>query len=319
MKPISGCWFEFRHHSAAEGRLYNAHLRKLNEAQWRAMIQDMHAVGMDTLVLTCSALCYPDERESYAPVDVFPQPADMGCPNAMDVMMDETERLGMQVYLSCGFYGIWTDPVSNMKSEEVTRRAFTACETMFDRYAGKKSFTGWYLPDETEAGPYFSDVFIDYANRYARFLRTLDAKKPVLAAPYGTNKIAPDDAFVRQLERLELDAIAWQDEVGVQKSTEEQTGAYYEGLARAFRKAGRSALWADIELFNFDGKVYQSALIPAPMERIAKQIAAVSPHVEKILAYAYPGLMARPGSIASDGRPEPEKLYADYRDFWQKL
>ena len=319
MKRITGSWIEFRHHSAAEGRLYNPFLRSMTEAQWRAMLQDMHALGMDTAPMTCSSLAYDVEQESYAPVDVFPQPKDMGCPNAMDVVMDEAEKLGMKIFLSAGFYGNWIYAEKNMQSREVEKRSFKACETMYARYSGKRSFAGWYLPDETEAGPYFSEIFVDYVGRYTRFFRALDPKRHILAAPYGTNKIVPDDRFVKQLEGLDLDYIAWQDEVGVHKSTADQTGDYYAGLSKAFQKAGRSALWADIELFDFDGQVYRSALIPTTMERLSRQIEAVAPHVEKLLSYAYPGLMARPGSIASDGRKEPEKLYADYLAYTREM
>lgn len=318
MKPISGAWFEFRHHSAWEGVHYNPVLLNYSAEQWEAMLRDMHAIGMDTAVLTFSSLVTDDEMESYAPVDVFP-PAKLRCPNAMDVLMQTAETLGMAVYLSAGFYGLWTDPEGNMRSREVESRAFRACETMYARYQDFKSFRGWYLPDETEAGPYFSPVFLDYVARYARFFRALDKTKPILIAPYGTNHIVPDDMFVRQLEQLDVDAIAYQDEVGVRKSTADQTGGYYAGLKKAHDRAGRSALWADIEMFEFAGETYKSALIPARMERIKKQIAAVSPHVDKILCYAYPGLLARPGSIAGYGDPTAETLYADYQQFLTEL
>ena len=282
------------------------------------MISDMAELGMDTLVLTCSSLAYADSAESYAPVTVFPQ-SDMVCPNAMDILMEEAARLHLSVYLSVGFYGNWVDPVGNMRSAEVEERAKTAAQTLYAAYASNPAFAGWYLPDETEAGPYFRPVFLDYVNRYSRFFRALDPGKPILIAPYGTNKISADDTFVRQLEEMDVDYVAYQDEVGVQKSTSDQTGEYYAALRRAHDKAGKSRLWADIEMFDFEGRVYGSALIPAKIERIEKQIAAVSPYVEKILCYAYPGLLSRPGSIARCGTPETETLYMGYSALRDKL
>ena len=311
MKPITGAWFEFKHHNLFEGQPYNDALRSFTAEQWAAMIRDARAMGMDTLVLTCSSLVYREERESYAPVDVFP-PAAMACENPMDVLMDTAEEEGMGVFLSAGFYGFWEDSEGNMKSREVEKRAFRACEEIYARYADRVSFRGWYLPDETEAGPYFSPVFLDYVARYAAFFRHLDAAKPLLIAPYGTNKIVPDDTFVRQLADMDVDYIAYQDEVGVQKSRPEDTATYYQGLCNAHGRAGRSKLWADIEMFDFTGQVYRSALVPAPMERIAKQIASVSPYVDKILCYAFPGLLSRPGSPACYPGGGQDKLYADY-------
>ena len=66
MKPITGAWFEFKHHNLAEGQLYNDALRSFTAEQWAAMIRDMRAMGMDTLVLTCSSLVY---REMHTALD----------------------------------------------------------------------------------------------------------------------------------------------------------------------------------------------------------------------------------------------------------
>lgn len=312
IKPIEGAWIEFRHHSAMEGKYYNPALRKFTREQWQTMIRDMHRLGMDTAVLTCTSLVYEDEAESFAPVDLFPNPEDLGCPDALDAVMEELEKLGMHIFLALGFYGLWTDPEGNMTNPEVDQRAFRAADILYARYRGYRCFEGWYLPDETEAGPYFKELFIDYVNRYAKKLRALDPSKKILIAPYGTNKISTDEVFVDQLRRLDCDYVAYQDEVGVRKSKETETAEYYRRLREAHDRAGRSRLWADIEMFDFEGKAYGSALVPARIERIEKQIASVSPWVEKVLCYAYPGLLSRPGSVTNYGTDEPSRLYAEY-------
>ena len=143
----------------------------------------------------------------------------------------------------------------------------------------------------------------------------MDATRKILIAPYGTNKIRTDETFVDQLRRLDCDFVAYQDEVGVQKSTETQTRTYYQRLKEAHDRAGRSRLWADVEMFAFEGEVYRSALVPAPISRIEEQIRSVSPSVEKIICYAYPGLLARPGSIATYAGSEPARLYEEYECF----
>jgi len=312
MKPIEGAWIEFRHHSATEGAYYNPELRRFSREQWQAMVRDMRHLGMDTAVLTCTALVTEEEQESYAPVDIFPQPADMACPDALDAVMEELERQEMHIFLALGFYGVWLYPEKNMASPEVDARAFRAAEILYARYRRYRCFEGWYLPDETEAGPYFKELFIDYVNRYAQKLRALDPSKKILIAPYGTNKISADETFVDQLRRLDCDFIAYQDEVGVRKSSPEETGEFYRRLRQAHDRAGRSRLWADIEMFDFDGEAYRSALVPARIARLEKQIASVSPWVEKILCYAFPGLLARPGSLAAYAGSEPARLYAEY-------
>lgn len=319
LKPIEGAWIEFRHHSSVEGTPYNPDLFRFTWEQWQTMIRDMHRIGLDTAVLTFTSLVTEDEQLSYAPVDVFPPPAGMACPDALDAVMEEMEKLGMHIFLALGFYGLWLDPEGNMANREVDERAFRAAHTLYARYRDYACFEGWYLPDETEAGPYFKELFIDYVNRYARELRAIDSGKKILVAPYGTNKIRPDDTFVDQLRRLDCDYIAYQDEVGVRKSTAEQTAEYFRGLKEAHDRAGRAKLWADLEMFEFAGDAYRSALIPAAMERIERQIASAAPYVDKLLCYAYPGLLYRPGSAAAYGGSEPARLYGEYESWRKKL
>ena len=108
---------------------------------------------------------------------------------------------------------------------------------------------------------------------------------------------------------MDVDIVAYQDEVGVRKSTPEQIGAYYKALRAAHDAAGRSALWADMEAFEFEGKVYSSALIPATIERLERQIESIAPYVDEILIYQYQGMFNKPGTIAYCGHPDSVRYY----------
>ena len=109
------------------------------------------------------------------------------------------------------------------------------------------------------------------------------------------------------------------DEIGVRKSLPEATGAYYEALRKAHDKAGRSALWADMEVFEFEGDVYRSALYAAAMERIDRQIKSISPYVDEILIYQYLGMFNKPGTTAFCGHPGSIQLYNDYKAWLDNL
>ena len=152
-----------------------------------------------------------------------------------------------------------------------------------------------------------------FINAYTAHARTLKKGFTNLIAPYGTKDTIPDDKYVKQLESIDIDIIAYQDEVGVQKTTSLETPRFYEGLRKAHDKAGRSALWADMEVFRFEEKVYHSALLPAPIERIEGQLKAISPYVDEVLIYQYMGLMNQPGTTAFCGHPDSVKLYQDYK------
>ena len=139
-------------------------------------------------------------------------------------------------------------------------------------------------------------------------------KAKTLIAPYGTNKAVFDDTFVRQLEDLDVDIIAYQDEVGCLRMTPEQSAVAYEKLRRAHDRVPQRALWADVEVFAWEGPANKqtSPLIPAPFDRVRRQLEAVSPFVDKVLIYQYQGLMNNPTSHSFAGHPESAKLYKDY-------
>ncbi len=312
-KPITGTWFEFWHHNVPEGKYYNEEARKFTEAQWREKFREMKALGMDYVVVTATSLVYEEYAESYFETDIYPAPKGMVCKNPLDVLMDEMQKLDIKVFLSVGWYGVWTDTINNMVSEEVTARAFKAIDQLYAKYKDNSSLYGWYLPDETHAGDYYSDIFIDYVNKYAKYLRQLDKDKKILIAPYGTKDIKADDFFVAQLKQMDCDIIAYQDEIGVRKATPEQTKTFYQNLKWAHDKAQKSALWADMEVFEFEENVYSSALVPADIERIKKQMASIDPYVERILCYTTMGIMSKKDSSCFLGREDAATLYEDYQ------
>lgn len=308
-RPIEGTWFEFQHHNEAEGKYYNEAMHQFTADQWAEKIAELANLGMKYFVLMESALY----DKAYFPTSIYPSDETLGCKKPIENLLTEADRHGIRVFMSAGYYGNWRETHENMTSPEVTKRAFQAMNELYGLFSHHPSFYGWYLPDEEGICQYYSEDFIQYVNAYAAEARRIGGGKKMLIAPYGTNMVAADDRFIRQLERIDADFIAYQDEVGVQKSTVEQTPAYFETLKKLHDKAARSQLWADIELFQFEGKVYHSALLPAPAERVKKQLEAVSPYVETILAYEALGMMNAPGTKAYAGHPDSIRLYEEYR------
>ena len=111
---------------------------------------------------------------------------------------------------------------------------------------------------------------------------------------------------------MDLDYIVYQDEVGVQKTPVYRTEKLYEKLKRVHDEAGRAELWAEVEIFKFEGVVYESALLPASFERVKRQIENVAPYANKIVAYQYLGIMNPEDSLSPAGHPDSVKLYNDY-------
>lgn len=305
-KSIVGSWFEFQHSSTVEGVDWNPSCVRFTASQWKAKIREIAEVGMENLVLMSTALY----DRSFYNSKIFPK-WDLGCDDPLESVLSAADKYGVRFFISNGFYSNWrssiaiADPLTSKKRKQ-------AMEEIAHLYAHHRSFYGWYWPHEASINGHYSEEFIRYVNASSKLARQLTPKTQILIAPYGTRKAIPDDVYVRQLEAIDVDIIAYQDEVGVRKSKVTETSAFYEGLRKAHDRAQRAKIWADIELFEFEGEVYNSALLPSHFSRVQKQIEAVSPWVEKILGYQYQGMMNKPGSEAFAGSPASTKLYSDY-------
>jgi hypothetical protein len=196
-----------------------------------------------------------------------------------------------------------------MKDKAVNSLRIKAMSEVAEKYSHHKSFYGWYFPNETSINGSFRDFFIDYVNSCSAEAKKLTPEGKTLIAPYGTRLVNTDDKFVKQLSQLDVSFIAYQDEVGVNKTKVDESAGFFEKLNKAHEKAGRSVLWADVEFFAFEGETYKSALVPAHWERVIKQLEAVSPFVEKIFIYQYIGIVNKPGTDIFAGHPDSAILY----------
>lgn len=309
-RKIDGTFFEFLHHNIPEGKYWNPALEKFTAENWRQKAREISSVGMEYIVVMATALY----DKCYFKSSVFPF-ADIPCADPIEELLCEADNCGVKVFLGNGFYGDWRKANENITSKAVIDRSFRAMEELTALYGHHKNFYGWYFPDETCIILRYSKDFMKYVNLCSARCHELTPDKKTLIAPYGTNLVWANNKFIRQLTELDVDFIAYQDEVGVKKTKVDRTKRLFEKLRIAHDKAGRSELWADIELFDFEGMVYKSALIPAPFERIKKQIENVAPYVDKILGYQYLGLMNSKNSQAFAGHPNSTVLFEDYKKY----
>ena len=309
-RRIDGTFFEFRHHNTPEGKYWNPALEKFEGTDWRRKVREISELGMEYIVIMATALY----DKCYFKSEVFPF-AETICADPIEEVLDEADKCGVKVFLGNGFYGDWRKAGNNIKDKEVIARSFRAMEELAMLYGHHESFYGWYFPDETCIILKFSGDFVKYVNLCSAHCHSLTPEKKTLIAPYGTNLALANNRYVRTLAELDVDFIAYQDEVGVRKTKVDRTKRIFEKLRKAHDKAGRSQLWADIELFDFEGMVYKSALIPADFDRIRKQIENVAPYADKILSYQYLGLMNPAESLSFSGHPTSAKLYEDYKNY----
>lgn len=310
-KHISGSWISIQHPNPKEAVLWDPACAAFTDADWVQMVRDMAGLGMEYVVL----LSVAHDFHAYYDSAVFPRKR-FACEDPIRALLRGADECGLKLFMGCGWFGNWTDGNARL-DPEVTRRRLTAMGELAERYGRHKSFFGWYWPSEAAIRERFEDDYVRYVNQCAAEVRRLTPGKKTLIAPYGTRLALPDDRYVRQLESMDVDIIAYQDEVGVKKTSPDELPRIYEGLRKAHDRVPQRALWADMEIFTFAGDVYKSALIPAAFSRVEKQIAALSPFVDRILAYQYQGIMSPPGSRIAVGHPDSAKLYAEYEQ-WLK-
>lgn len=312
-KPIIGSWFEFNHHNPAEGKYWDPALRSFTSAQWREKIREIREAGMEYLVL----LSVADKGKTFYPSQLQPR-HDFECPDPLEAVLSAADEFGVKFFVSNDFWGDSGDMYKLMTSKEVVSIREKGMEEVSEKYGHHPSFYGWYYPNETGLSENIDEATIHYVNSCSRKARELMPRCVNLIAPYGTKFVKADANFARQLERLDIDIIAYQDEVGVLKTDAGSAGRYFEALQKVHANVGRARLWADVEVFQFEGPVYKSALLPASFQRIRTQLEDVSPYVENILIYQYIGMMNKPGTTAFAGHPTSTELYTDYIDWLNK-
>ena len=309
IKPITGSWFEFQHHVMVEGADWNPACARFTAAQWQAKVKEIADAGLDTLVLMATAIYH----RAFFDTSIYAK-LRMGCDDPLEAVLSAADKYRVMLFIGGGFYGDWRD--ENTISDRVARKQrLQSLGELATRYGHHTSFHGWYWPDEARIDPYYRPEYITYVNELSKEARRLTPKALIMIAPYGTRLVKADDAYVKQLDEMDVDIVAYQDEVGVRKSTPAETPAFYERLRKAHDRAQKAKLWAIVEVFDYEGPVYHSALVPAKFERVARQLESVSPFVGKIMVFLYLGMMNKPGSAAFAGSPASTRLYTDYREW----
>jgi hypothetical protein len=304
IKPVEGSWFEFQHHSVVEGKYWDHVLKTFTADQWDRKVKEIADAGIKYLVLLHVAI----DGKTFYPSKLLPKHI-LGCDDPLETVLSAADKYGIKFFISNDFFGEWTNVEMMMKDKGINALRFKAMNEIAEKYSHHKSFYGWYFPNETSINGSFRDFFIDYVNSCSAEARRLTPAGETLIAPYGTRLVNTDDKFTEQLRKLDVSFIAYQDEVGVNKTRTDESAAFFEKLSKSHSKAGRSKIWADVEFFKFEGDTYKSALVPAPWERVIKQLEAVSPFVEKIFIYQYIGIVNKPGTDIFAGHPDSAVLY----------
>ncbi len=327
------------HWDDQEGRRFQRELRAMTPDHWRQTLNDMAAIGIDTLVFQQSvdARNGLDDIRAYYPSRHWPVPDWMkGKPALYDEVIDEAERLGMTVIH--GIYSMYfPDPF--LDTDRAIELSSKIAVELLERYAERKGFGGWYWTYEY---PPTSVSGRDSLMRIVPAIRKA-ADAPFMIAPNIDRGIC---ACV--LGDIDVDIAAYQDSVGLGVEPDifgrHARANRYHSLDRLphffemakfahdgwtsreerdqklwnfyLRDRGRTALWNDLELWEFD---HRKELLPTELSRVVAQLELTAPYVDKQIIYQYPGLMHHPDHPVKVGGERAATLYENYALYRQAV
>lgn len=318
-KLLTGSFIFVQHVNLTDGQ-YADECLVWRAENWRAILQDMHAIGMDTAIWTNTAFWGRPLFPGYEKTVGLPWRA-MGCNDPLGVVAEEADRLGMKIFYGIGFRGRCSQvrDYSGLEKpwpEGWFRWNTAVAEALVDRYGRRPSFGGLYLSYEIDYHELHAELYEKLVKEYLR--PAVGRSVKLLASPGNLGREVPDlSVLPKRVERSGVDIIAPQDYGGrggmdYAKEVTQQNAQALAQVGKALRDMG-VAVWANCETFGFestpDGR---SACIAGPMERIRQQIALQAPVADKLICYVYQGVMNRRSPLVNIGAPNSPVLYRDY-------
>lgn len=307
IKPIQGSWISIlwddpRHF------YWNETCRKFTTEQWKASIKEMADFGIEYLVL----LAIAKGGKAFYDTQLLPKD-ELACNDPIGAILTAADEYGIKFFISSDWYADWDHHA--LEDPHRVKMRYRMMEEVVKLYGDHQSFYGWYWPNEACLGPYFTEPFVRHINACGAEAKRITPNAKRLIAPYGTFRAVDDDHYAKQLESLDVDIIAYQDEVGCLRMDPNGSEAAFAKLRKVHDRVPQIKLWADVETFAWEGPPNRptSHLIPAPFPRLRDQLAAVSPYADVVLVYQYQGLISAPGSQAPSDHPDAVALFNAYQ------
>lgn len=326
---IRGSFFDIQHVNPWDAEYWVDECRNWEEASWRALVADMHEIGIETIIAINTALWGKPFFPGYE--NTVGRPVKLGCDDPLGVICDEANARDMRLFLGIGFKGRCSQirDYAGMQPpwpESWFRWITALAEALCGRYGDHKCFTGLYIPtemsrDNAAGGRRFLEHEVALYEKLMRdWIRPAVGSIPLLTSP--DYLIEPDpDAVAQQFERMDVNIVAYQDLGGRGGTLQEehqrrqQAAQGFSQLKPIHEKTG-VALWANCEVFGReirpDGRPRCTA---GPIERIVKQLQTAVEPVDYVICYQYQGIMNRHTELVNIGHPGTQRLYEDYRRY----
>ncbi|MBQ8292162.1 MAG: DUF4434 domain-containing protein [Clostridia bacterium] len=276
------------------------------EEQWAADLDNMKAVGMDTLVFIRGAF----DGKCLYPSKIFPTLKEENEDFAGFIMREAAKR-DMQVYLGMYISSV-TWRVGDYKNEIAKNKLFLA--EALERYGDISSFKGWYIPHEGSRNTF---NLKETMQGLAALCKDKTPEKSVMISPFYQGRGLNDGAVfspertvdewnnIWEKSGKDIDICAFQDGTA---SLDE-----YEGYLAAMKKlckAHNIRFWTNVETFERD---VRRMYYPIPFDVLRKKLAIAEGYVEKSITFEFSHFLS-PQSIY----PSARNLNTLYRNYYGK-
>lgn len=302
IKPVTGTFINLAYQDVRNKYTNPEGVDMTAPELWEAKIAEMSQMGMEYLIFMAVA----NEGRAYYPSELMPHHYPAGRKSPVEAILDAAAKHDMRVFMSTG----WAeDQDDNLRIPRIKQRQMDMMVELAHLFGNHKAFYGWYLPVEDCLGPVLTDYAVEAVNALTEHARRLTPNAKILISPYGIfNSDFDHPNYARQIERLKVDIIAYQDEVGCvrEQFPLPRLRENWKRLA-AIHATLPIEMWANCENFTWERGTNDrtSALIPAAPERYVAQLeAASSAGVDRIVSFMMCGIFETEDSPYPLGQPD---------------
>jgi hypothetical protein len=264
---------------------------------WKADLNGMRRLGMDTVIVQWTAegtLSYCRQTNA-----VFTEQYD-----AVERILEAVSGSGFSVYL-----GLHNDPVywTQLNGRARVLRDYLLIraaqnerqqKVLLERFAACPEWVGYYIPEEVDDLTWRHTGKRPFMKRYlsvmSSHLRTNDPVRAVAVSAFFRARTAPDIYAKTMLDLVSgtsIDHLLVQDGVGVGDPPERYVPIYFRTLREVWT-AEKPDLWGVVETFRQTSATNEPFFaVPAPPERVKRQIEAAGTAFTKLVAFTYPDYM----------------------------
>jgi hypothetical protein len=314
VQAITGTWINLAYKDVRNKYTNPKYFDNTDPQLWECKVRELSKMGIEYLIFMEVA----NMGKAYYPSKLMPWIYNKNSKSPVEAILDEAAKQNMKVFISTG----WAkDQDDDLRDPDIKERQLQIMEELASLYKNHNAFFGWYLPVEDCFCPILKEHAVESVNILTDRARTLTPGKKTLISPYGIGLSEFDHPdYEKQLAKLNVDIIAYQDEVGCLRDqfTLPRLKENWKKL-RDIHNRLKIEMWANCETFTWENATNDrnSALIPASYSRLlSQQVAASNASVDRIISFMFPGIIEDPDSPYQLGQSIwSGKTYKDYMDW----